>query len=98
MSKVKVVSRGIVEKELDLEYPIFLYFQGEFWDDEMVAVINENCKITIKHDISDLKVIYENKFVLDDYLVTERNITTRRHFEESYKEAMDTINNKLSML
>lgn len=95
MSKVKVITREVKEKELDLEYPIFLHFQDELWHEELIAILDEKCKITIKYDLFELTIKYQNRFKLEEYLITEKNLTTKKHFDEAYKEAIKTINNKL---
>ena len=95
MSKVKVVTREVKEKELNLEYPIFLYFQDELCYDELVAILDEKCKITVKYDTFGFIVTYEHKFWIDDGLINERNFTTKKHFNEVYKDAMKFIGNKL---
>ena len=95
MSKVKVVTREVKEKELNLEYPIFLYFQDELCYDELVAILDEKCKITVKYDVFEFTIKYENKFKLEEYLVIEKNLTTKKHFDEAYKEAIKIINSKV---
>ena len=95
MSKVKVITREVKEKELDLEYPIFLYFQDELCNDELVAILNDKCKITVKYNTLGFDITYEYKFWLDDYLVDKKNFTTKDHFNEVYRDAMKFIDNKL---
>ena len=95
MGKVKVVTREVKEKELDLEYPIFLHFQYESWSEELVAILDEKCKITVKYDMFGESIEYATKFLLEEHYVTNKTLTTKEYFYEVYENAIKSINNKL---
>ena len=95
MSKVKVVTREVKEKELDLEYPIFLHFQDKFCNEELIAILSEKCKITVKYDIFGVSINYETNFKLEEYHITNNTLTTESYFYEVYENAIDTFKTKL---
>ena len=95
--KVKVVTREVKETELDIEYPVYLYFQDEWCYDELIAIIDERCKITVKEDTFGFNINYETKFIVEDHLLYEKNITTKEHFDHVYREAMLGMNYKLNI-
>ena len=95
MSKVKVVTMEVKEKELDLEYPIFLHFQDESWSEELIAIIDEKCKITVKYDMFRESIEYATKFLLEEHYITNETLTTKEYFYEVYENAIKSINYKL---
>jgi hypothetical protein len=87
--KVKCKVREVREKELDLEYPYYLYFQDEMCNDELIKVFPEY-EIVVKYEVGGLKIekmrcpFYEEHQILN-------NLTTEEHFEQVFKEALDQI-------
>ena len=92
--KVKVRKQETIIKEIDLEYPIYLYFQDEDCNDEIVMV-NENMKVTVKFDIFGIEVTSSNFNIIEEYEL--KNQTTREHFMESYKEALKHFSKIIEM-
>lgn len=87
--KVKCKVREVTEKELDLEYPIYLYFQDEMCNDELVKVFPKY-EIVVKYEVGGLKIekrwypFYEEHQILN-------NLTTKEHFEDSFGEALQDL-------
>ena len=87
--KVKCKVREITEKELDLEYPYYLYFQDEMCNDELVKVFPKY-EIVVKYEVGGLKIekrwypFYEEHQILN-------NLTTEEHFEDSFEEALQDL-------
>ena len=87
--KVKCKVRQVTEKELDLGYPYYLYFQDEMCNDELVKVFL-NYEVVVKHEVGGLKIekrwypFYEEHQILN-------NLTTEEHFNEVFKEAVEQL-------
>lgn len=87
--KVKCKVREVTEKELDLEYPIYLYFQDEMCNDELVKVFPKY-EIVVKYEVGGLKIekrwhpFYEEHQILN-------NLTRKEHFEDSFEEALQDL-------
>ena len=87
--KVKCKVRQVTEKELDLEYPYYLYFQDEMCNDELVKVFL-NYEVVVKHEVGGLKIekrwypFYEEHQILN-------NQTTEEHFNDVFKEAVEQL-------
>jgi hypothetical protein len=87
--KLKVIKREILKVETDLELPVYLYFQDELCNDELVK-ITEKEKITIKYNYDSLIISVETNFIIED-LNFERHLTTENHFNETYSEAIKQL-------
>ena len=87
--KVKCKVRQVTEKELDLEYPYYLYFQDEMCNDELVKVFL-NYEVVVKHEVGGLKIekrwypFYEEHQILN-------NLTTEEHFNDVFIEAVEQL-------
>ena len=87
--KVKCKVRQVTEKELDLEYPYYLYFQDEMCNDELVKVFL-NYEVVVKYEVGGLKIekrwcpFYEEHQILN-------NLTTEEHFDKVFKEAVEYL-------
>lgn len=87
--KVKCKVREVTEKELDLEYPYYLYFQDEMYNDELVKVFPKY-EIVVKYEVGGLKIekrwypFYEEHQILN-------NLTTEKHFEDSFEESLQDL-------
>lgn len=92
--KLKVLKRENKEVETDLELPVYLYFQDEFSNDEVVK-ITEKGKVTVKFDFSEVTISVSTNFFVEEHHVNERNLTSEEHFNELYSSALDYIINKL---
>lgn len=87
--KVKCKVRQVTEKELDLEYPYYLYFQDEMCNDELIKVFPKY-EIAVKYEVGGLKIekrwypFYEEHQILN-------NLTTEEHFNDVFKEAVEQL-------
>ena len=88
--KLKVLRRENKEVETDLELPVYLYFQDEFCNDEVVK-ITEKGKVTVKFGFNDVTISVNTHFFIEEYDVKESNITTEERFNELYLSAVDYI-------
>jgi hypothetical protein len=85
--KVKCKVKEITEKELDLEYPYYLYFQDELCNDELIKVFPKY-EIIVKYEVGCLKIekrwcpFYEEHQILN-------NLTTEEHFNEVFQSALE---------
>ena len=64
--KIKVIKREYKEVETDLELPVYLYFQDELCNDELVK-ITEKEKITITHYYTGFSISVETNFKIEDF-------------------------------
>lgn len=91
--KLKVIKREFKEVETNLDLPVYLYFQDELCNDELVK-ITEKEKITIKYDYTGFTISVEFYFQIED-LNFERHQTTEKHFNETYTEAISQLSNSV---
>jgi hypothetical protein len=89
MAKVKVTETKTESREIDMEYRIYLYFQDELCNDELVMV-KEDFKITVKWDIMSLAIEKSKGSFLPPHYI-KNNLTTEEHFMEAYNEALSSI-------
>lgn len=87
--KLKVVKREFKEVETNLDLPVYLYFQDELCNDELVK-LTEKEKITIKYDYNSFTISVESNYHIED-LNFERHQTTEKHFNETYTEAIKQL-------
>lgn len=87
--KVKCKVRQVTEKELDLEYPIHLYFQDEMCNDELIKVFHEY-EIVVKYEVGGLKIEKRWCPFYEEYQILN-NLTTEEHFNEVFKEAVEQL-------
>ena len=92
--KLKIIKREYKEVETNLELPVYLYFQDELCNDELVK-ITEKEKITIKYDYNSFIISVETNFTIED-LNFERCQTTEKHFNETYLEALKHLSDAVS--
>ena len=92
--KLKIIKRKYKEVETNLELPVYLYFQDELCNDELVK-ITEKEKITIKYDYNSFIISVETNFKIED-LNFERCQTTEKHFNETYSEALKQLSDAVS--
>lgn len=76
-------------KELDLEYPYFLYFQSELGEDEIVKVF-EKYKISVFFTIFGVEIKQEKHYGYSEHQILN-NITTKEHFNDSFEEALQHL-------
>ncbi len=87
--KVTAKEYKTIEKELDLEYPIYLYFQTELGEDEVVKVM-PTYKISVFFNMlgTEIKKSYNSGY--SENLIMN-NLTTEKHFNESFDEAVQYL-------
>lgn len=89
MAKLKVTKRKIEEVETEYDLPVYLYFQDEFCNDTVMK-ITEDKVITVFQDISNFGIKVEKNYGIEDYILN-RSFTTEEHFNEMYKEHLESI-------
>ena len=94
--KLKIIKREHREIETDLELPVYLYFQDELCNDEVVK-ITEKEKITIKYYYNSFTITVETDFHIED-LNFERCLTTEKHFNETYSEALKQLSDAINSI
>lgn len=87
--KVTVKERVETEKELDLEYPYFLYFQSELGEDEVVKVYPKY-KISVFFTIFGVEIKQEKHYGYAEHQILN-NLTTEEHFDDSFEEALQHL-------
>jgi hypothetical protein len=96
MTKVKIKKHQIIEEETDFEYPVYLYFQDENCMDELIKV-EENHQIRVKYSYFGVTIERSTLFTIEEHYLIN-NQTTKEHFEETLKEALNTINSTTNIL
>ena len=92
--KLKIIKREYKEVETDLDLPVYLYFQDELCNDELVK-ITEKEKITIKYDYNSFIISVQTNFKIEE-LNFERCQTSEKHFNETYLEALKQLSDAVS--
>ena len=92
--KLKVIKREYKEVETNLDLPVYLYFQDELCNDELVKITGKE-KITVKYDYNILTISVETNFIVEDFIF-ERCQTTEKHFNEIYTEALKQLSDAVS--
>ena len=87
--KLKAIKRESTEFETELDLPVYLYFQDEFGNDELV-MITEKYQISVKYDYGSVLIEKSRTHpVEENYL--KNNTTTKEHFMEIYNEALKSF-------
>lgn len=88
---MKVRTKEYIEttKELDLEYPYFLYFQSELGEEEIIKVFDKY-KISVFFTIFGVEIKQEKHYGYSEHQ-TLNNSTTEEHFDDCFEEALQTI-------
>lgn len=89
MTKVKIFEHKIIEKTIDLEYPFYLYFQGDDNDDEIVKV-EENYQISIKRSLCEVEIKRGSGFRIEEEFLNGK-MTSKELFYEIMYEAIELI-------
>lgn len=80
-----------ITEEIEVEYPIYLYFQDEDAFSEEYHKITEDKHIIL--NIGGHRTTLEVNHIgtIQEYLIDERNRTTEEHFQQSFKYFMDKL-------
>lgn len=87
--KVKCKVREITEKELDLEYPIYLSFQDELCYDTLVKLYL-NYELVVSFDVFGVKIEKRQNPFYEEHQILN-NLTTEEHFNNAFEEAVQQI-------
>lgn len=87
--KVKCKVREISEKELDLEYPIFLYKQDELCQDTLIKLY-PTYEVVVSYDIFGIKIEKRQNPFYEEYQILN-NLTTQEHFDDEFEQALQTL-------
>lgn len=87
--KVIVKDHQIIEKELNLEYPIYLNFQDEMCDDIYIKLFHDK-EIIIERDYFgfSIKTNYYPQYTENAVL---NNLTTEEAFNNTFEEALKQL-------
>lgn len=92
--KLKTIKREFKEIETDLELPVYLYFQDELCNDELIMITDEY-QLKVKYSYCSL-VIEKSKSLPIEEHYSQNNLTTKEHFMEIYNEALKSVSEALS--
>lgn len=87
--KLKTIKREISEIETELELPVFLYFQDELCNDEVI-MIDKDYQLKVKYSYGSLVIEKSESLAIEEHYV-QHNLTTKEHFMEVYNEALKSI-------
>lgn len=87
--KVKAREQKTVEKELDLEYPIYLIFPLEFSIYEYVKLF-PTYEIVVTYEYSSLKIEKRESQNYTEYQLLN-NQTSEEEFNNSFEEALQDL-------
>lgn len=88
--KLKVLK--LEEVETDYELPLYLYCQGEFFEEEYIKITDKE-KITIKTDYYTFSISVETNFKVHD-MNFEKNVITEELFNEMLEWAISVLKQK----
>lgn len=92
--KLKTIKREFKEIETDLELPVYLYFQDEFCNDELIMITDEY-QLKVKYSYRSLVIEKSGSLPIEEHYV-KHNLTTKEHFMEIYNEAIKSVPDALS--
>jgi len=87
--KVRCKVKTITEKEIDLEYPYYLYFQDEMCQDELVKVFPDY-EIAVKYETFGL-ILEKRRYPFYEEHQIINNLTSEEHFNVVFEEAMEQL-------
>ena len=88
MAKVKVFNKTTTHRELDIDYPVYIYYPDDNAYDTMVAVF-EDKHIMVSHDRLGVSIQRGGYYSIEDYDI--KNFVSKERFEEFFKEALESI-------
>ncbi len=85
--KLKLREHKVIEKETDIDLPIYLYFQGEYMEDEYIKW-DGKYKTSIYFDFVGKTKLERDKCppLLQEYQL--RNLCTKEEFEYALENAL----------
>jgi hypothetical protein len=92
--KLKTIKREFKEIETDIELPVFLYFQDELCNDELIMITDEY-QLKVKYSYRSLVIEKSESLAIEEHYV-QNNLTTKEHFMEIYNEALKSVSDALS--
>jgi hypothetical protein len=92
--KLKTIKRDFKEIETDLELPVYLYFQDELCNDELIMITDEY-QLKVKYSYRSLVIEKSESLPIEEHYV-QHNLTTKKHFMEIYNEALKSVSDALS--
>lgn len=93
MSKVKIIERSFVEKEIDLEYPFYLYYQGEYALSSEYIKVDKYKSLHVNYETISLSVAIKNTPPYELYQI-ENNLIKEEEFNEIFIDALSQIKQK----
>lgn len=87
--KVIVKDHQIIEKELDIDYPFFLYFQSELGEDELVKVFPDYT-ISVFFTLFGAEIKQKKHYGYSENQVIN-NLTTQEIFDNAFEEALQHL-------
>jgi len=88
MAKVKVFKKTTTHRELDIDYPVYIYYQDEDCCDTIVAVF-EDKHIMVSYDLLGVSIKGGGHYSITDSDIN--NFVSKERFEEFFKEALESI-------
>lgn len=88
--KLKTRRQKTVEKETDLELPIYLYFQDESCNDEYIKVTESSVtKVTQNYFGFTIDISTLGKGVIEEHYL--RDICTKKEFDDALYNAIEYL-------
>lgn len=89
---MKVIATELkrVEKELDLEYPYYLYYQNEDCISSEVIKVYPDCEIILRRDYMGMQIETKKHPQYAEYQILQ-NQTTEEHFNTEFEEILGYI-------
>jgi len=91
--KLKTIKREFKEIETDLELPVYLYFQDELCNDELIMITDEY-QLKVKYSYRSLVIEKSESLPIEEHYVQHK--TTKEHFMKIYNEALKSVSVALS--
>lgn len=90
MSKVKVIKHSSEEIELDLEYPVYLYFQDTDCMREEHIKVEEKYAIIVSHDLFTSSVKKDYHYHIRDTDITH-HLGEKKWFDEFLEDTLNIM-------
>ena len=88
--KVKVIERSSVEKEIDLEYPFYLYYQGDYALTSEYIKVDEKRSLHVNYEATGISVSIKETKPYEIWEI-ENALIRKKDFDENLIYVLNQI-------
>lgn len=88
--KVKIIERSSVEKEINLEYPFYLYYQGDYCLSSEYVKVDEKKSLHINYEATGISVSVKDTKPYEMWEI-ENHLSRGKEFDENLVYIIEQI-------